>query len=190
MTILTAEEMTDLKTEINVNDIWNDVRVMLPSYETILELLEDGWHRYPVDLVARATDGLSISRYGRRTKTQSKHVIEQLFAESYCEGEIAKLKEPIQRISASMIGSNSANIVKALTLEVSQQIDYLYSPAGLSAWASIDNLTLDIDMDGMPRLSLNLTDNEATPPVDPPIPLLNWFNVDVDTIDNITDVIG
>ena len=92
-----------------------------------------------------------------------------------------------------MIGSNSANIIKALTLKVSQQVDYLYAPAGLSAWASVDNLTLDIDLDMVPRLSLNMTDNESitiTPPVDPPVPVTDWFNVDVDRVDNTTDLIG
>ena len=188
MTILT--EMTDLKTELDIADVWNEIRVMLPSYGTTLELLEDGWHRYPVDVSARAVDGQSINRYGRRTKTQSKHVINQSFAESYCQGELVKYKEPIQKINIKLMGGNETNIIKALTLKVAQQVDYLYAPAGLSAWASIDNLTLDIDLDGIPRMELNLTDNDATAPIDPPVPLLNWFNVDVDLIDNTTDLIG
>lgn len=191
MTILTGTEMTDLKTEINTNDIYNDIRVMVPSYDyTLVETAPDVWYRYPIDINVREVDSLSINRYGRRTKMQSKQVIGSMFAETYCAGELAKWKEPIQRISTSLIGSNSANIIKALTLKVAQQVDYLYAPVGLSAYASVDNLTLDIDMDGIPRLSLNLTDNEATSPVDPPIPVTNWFNVDVDRVDNTTDLIG
>jgi hypothetical protein len=194
MTILTAGEMTDLKTEINTNDVYNDIRVMVPSYSyTLVETAPDVWYRYPIDINVREVDSLSINRYGRRTKMQSKQVIGSMFAETYCAGELVKWKEPIQRIAVSMIGSNSANTIKALTLKVSQQVDYLYAPAGLSAWASVDNLTLDIDMDGIPRLSLNLTDNEAitiTPPVDPPVPVTAWFNVGVDRVDNTTDLIG
>ena len=194
MTILTATEMTDLKTEVNTNDIYNDIRVMVPSYSyTLVETAPDVWYRYPVSINVREIDSLSINRYGRRTKMQSKQVIGSLFAETYCAGELVKRKEPIQRISVSMIGSNSGNIIKALTLKVAQQIDYLYTPAGLSAWATIDNLVLDIDLDMVPRLSLNMTDNEAitiTPPVDPPVPVTGWFNVDVDRVDNTTDLIG
>ena len=189
MTILTESVMVDLQTELDIADVWNEVRVMLPSYETTIELKEDGWHRYPVDLAFRANDGLSISRYGRRTKTQSKHVIEQNFAEAYCAGEVSKYKEPVQRLNVKLIGSNDANMVKALTLKVAQQLDYLYAPAGLSAWASIDNLTLDIDLDGIPRLELNLTDNDATVPVVPPVPRHDYFKVGISLVDG-TDIVG
>lgn len=194
MTMLTASDMVDLKTELNTNDIYNDIRVLVPSYEfTLVETAPEVWYRYPIAINVREIDSLSINRYGRRTKIQNKHVIGSMFAEEYCANELAKLKEPVQKIKANMIGSTPANIVKTLTLKVSQQVDYLYAPAGLSAWASIDNLTLDIDTDGLPRLALNLTDNEAitiTPPVDPPVPVTDWFNVGVDRVDNITDLIG
>lgn len=191
MTILTASEMTDLKTEIKTNDIYNDIRVLVPSYEyTLVETAPDVWYRYPVAINVREVDSLSINRYGRRSKIQNKHVIGSMYAEEYCANELAKWKEPIQKVNVNMIGSTSANTVKALSLKVAQQVDYLYAPAGLSAWASVDNLTLDIDLDGIPRLALNLTDNEATTPVDPPVPVTDWFNVGIDRVDNTTDLIG
>lgn len=189
MTIIT--EMVDLKTEIKTDDIYNDIRVLVPSYEyTLVETAPEVWYRYPIAINVREVDSLSINKYGRRTKIQNKHVIGSMFAETYCAGELAKLKEPIQRVNVKMIGNTSANIVKTLTLKVAQQVDYLYAPAGLSAWASVDNLTLDIDLDGIPRLTLNLTDNEATSPVDPPVPVTDWFNVGMDRVDNTTDLIG
>jgi len=183
MTILTGAELTDLKTEINTADIWNDVRVMLPSYEYTLELKDDGWHKYPVDLVARSTDGASISKYGRRTKTQSKHVIEQAFAEAYCEGEVAKCKEPVTKVELKVIGSNHANIITALTTRVAQQINYQYAPAGLNDIGSVDNLVMDVDLEGVPRLTLNLTEVG-------PLELFNLFEVDIDTVDDSDDLIG
>ena len=183
MITLTGSELTDLKTEVDIADVWNDIRVMLPSYETTLELLEDGWHRYPVDIVARAMDGPSISKYGRRTKTQSKHVIEQAFAEAYCEGEVAEYKEPIPRVEMKVIGSNSANVITALTARVAEQVAYQYSPLGPSAIGSVDATVLDVDLDGIPRLTLNVHELIAQD-------LLSWFNVDIDTVDNVTDVIG
>jgi hypothetical protein len=183
MITLTGSELTDLKTELDIADIWNDVRVMLPSYETTLELLEDGWHRYPVDLVARAADGPSISKYGRRTKTQNKHVIEQYFAEAYCEGELAKYKEPVPRAELKVIGSNAAKVITALTARVAGQVAYQYSPLGLIAIGAVDATVLDVDLDGIPRLTLNVHELSAQD-------LLSWFNVDIDTVDNVTDVIG
>lgn len=183
MITLTGSELTDLKTELDIADVWNDVRVMLPSYETTLELLEDGWHRYPVDLVARATDGPSISKYGRRTKTQNKHVIEQYFAEAYCEGEVSKYKEPVTRVEMKLLGSNAANIIMALTARAAGQVAYQYSPLGLSAIGMVNSAVLDVDLDGIPRLTLSAHEISAQD-------LLEWFHVDVDTIDNETDVIG
>jgi hypothetical protein len=183
MITLTGSELTDLKTEVDIADVWNDVRVMLPSYETTLELLEDGWHRYPVEIVARATDGPSISQYGRRTKTQSKHVIEQYFAESYCEGEVAKYKEPVPRVEMKVIGSNAANVIMALSPRVARQVAYQYSPLGLNAIGAVDTAVLDVDLDGIPRLTLSAHEISAQD-------LLEWFHVGIDTIDNETDVIG
>lgn len=191
MTVLTAAELIDLKTEINEVDIWNDVRVMLPSYGYTYELVGQQWFKYPINLQARATDGQSINRYGRRTKTMNKHVIYKEYAEAYCEGVLATCKEPIQKINAKMIGSDNSNTVKALTLKAGQQIDYLYAPAGLSAWATIDNLTLDIDSDGIPRLELNLTDTAPLiNPPEPPIPERQFLHIDEDTVDDTTDLIG
>lgn len=183
MITLTGSELTDLKTEVDIADVWNDVRVMLPSYETTLELLNDGWHRYPVDIVARATGGPSISKYGRRTKTQSKHVIEQAFAEAYCEGEVAKYKEPVATVEMKVIGSNAANVIIALTARAAGQLAYQYSPLGLSAIGVVDSAVLDVDLDGILRLTLSAHEISAQD-------LLEWFHVDVDTIGNETDVIG
>ena len=178
MTVLTGNEITDLKVEINTAAIWNDVRVMLPSYGYTLELKDDGWHKYPVDLVARSTDGASINKYGRRTKTQSKHVIEQGFAEAYCDSEIEKYKEPAAQIDMNLIGSNATNILMALTARVAQQISYQYTPAGLAATGLVDNLTLDVDMDGVPRLTLNISEVRS-------LDLLDWFIIDTDLIDGM-----
>ena len=174
--MITGAEMTDLKTELDIADVWNDVRVMLPSYETTIELLEDGWHRYPVDIVARAIDGNSINRYGRRTKTQSKHVIEKSFAEAYCAGELAKYKEPFQRANLSMVGNATI-----LSMKIGQPVTYVYAPAFANATAIVDSLTLDIDMDGIPRLSVSLTDATA-------FELADLFNVrDEEGADPILD---
>jgi len=182
MTTFTGADLTGLKTEINTSDIWNDVRVMLPSYDYTLELKDDGWHKYPVDLVARSTDGASINKYGRRTKTQSKHVIEQAFAEAYCEGEVAKCKEPVAKVELQLMGSNDANIIATLTTRVARQINYQYTPAGLNDTGSIDNLVLDVDLDGIPRLTLNITQSSE-------MELTGLFEVDIDAVDG-TDVIG
>lgn len=181
MITLTGSELADLKTELDTSDIWNDVRVMLPSYETTLELLEDGWHRYPVDLVARATDGPSISKYGRRTKTQSKHVIEQYFAEAYCEGEVAKYRKPVSKVQLKVVGSTAANIITALTARLAGGVAYQYEQ--VNAIGAIDAVVFDVDLDGIPKLDLNVHELSAQD-------LLDCFNIDVDTVDSITDVIG
>jgi len=182
MITLTGSEMTDLKTELDIADVWNEARVMLPSYETTLELLEDGWHRYPVDIVARATDGPSINKYGRRTRTQSKHVIEQTYAEPYCTGEVAKYKEPVPLVEIKMIGSNAANIILAISPRVAGQVAYQYAPWGLNAIGAVDQAVLDVDLDGIPRLELKLHQLSA-------LDLLNWFIIDTDVIDG-DNVIG
>ena len=176
MITLTGSEMTDLKTELDIADVWNEARVMLPSYETTLELKEDGWHRYPLDITARAMDGQSISRYGRRTRTQSKHVIEQYFAEAYCAGEVEKYKEPVPLVEIKMVGSNAVNIILALSPRVAGQVTYQYSPLGLNAIGAVDQAVLDVDLDGIPRLELKLHQLSAQD-------LLDWFIIDTDLID-------
>jgi hypothetical protein len=164
---------------------------MLPSYGYTLELVGQQWFRYPINLQARATDGQSINRYGRRTKTLSKHVPADYYAEAYCEGELAQRKEPIPKTELKLLGIDAANIVTALTRKVAGQISYSYSPAGLNATALIDNFTLDVDLDGIPRLTLNLTDvGPLADGPDPPIPTRKFLHIDDDTVDDTTDLIG
>ena len=173
---LLGSNFVDLKTELNESDIWNDIRVMLPSYGYTLELVGDIWYKYPVNLQARATSGESQLKYGRRTKTLNKHVPANYYAQSYCEGELAQRKEPICKTYIKLLGIDATNIVTALTARVATEISYFYVTAGLNATALIDNLTLDIDLDGIPRLTLNLTDKTA-------YQLADVFWVDTDSID-------
>lgn len=189
MTALT--EMTDLKTTLDTNDIWNDIRVMLPSYGYTLELIDGTWYRLPINLQARATSGESQNKYGRRTRTMSKQVLYEEYAEAYCEGVLEKCKEPIQKAELKLIGVNNANILTALTVNLADQLDYVYATAGLNNTAEVDSFVLDIDLDGIPRLTLNVTDTAPLlNPPDPPIPERQFFNVNVDTVDSTTDLVG
>jgi len=191
MTALTASEITDLKTELNETDIWNDIRVSIPSYGYTLELVGAQWFRYPINLQARATSGESQNKYGRRTKTMNKQVIHQYYAEAYCEGVLEKCKEPIQKAEIKLMGVNDANILTALTVNLAQQINYVYATAGLNNTAEVDSFVLDVDLDGIPRLTLHVTDTAPlVNPPDPPIPERQFFHIDDDTVDNKTDLIG
>jgi hypothetical protein len=176
LTTLTDSNFLDLKYNLDTNDIWNDVRVMLPSYEYTLELVGATWYKYPVNLQSRSIDGQSINKYGRRTKTQNKHVIDSYFAEAYCDGEVLRYKEPMHRLEVKLVGQDAANIILALNTKISDQLSYINSTSGLNDTGIVDNLTLDIDLDMVPRLTLNLTEATA-------LELLNVFHVDVDLID-------
>jgi hypothetical protein len=179
---LTASELTDLKTDLTEKDIWNDIRVMLPSYGYTLELIGGTWYRLPINLQARATDGQSINKYGRRTKTLNKHVTANYYAQSYCEGELAQRKEPMTKVDLKLIGTDATNIITALTAKVATQVSYVLATAGLNDTGIIDNLTLDIDLDGIPRLTLSITEATLTQ-------LADLFHIDVDLIDG-AHVIG
>ena len=188
---LSGSNIVDLKTELNETDIWNDIRVSIPSYGYKLELVGAQWFRYPINLQARATDGQSINKYGRRTKTLNKHVPADYYAEAYCEGELAQRKEPIPKTELKLLGVDATNIVTAITTKVAGQISYSYSPAGLNATAVIDRTELDIDLDGIPRLTLNLTDvGPLADGPEQPIPTRQFLHIDEDTVDDTADLIG
>lgn len=172
MTTLT--EFCDLVANLNTEEIWNDIRVMLPSYSYTLSLVGEQWYKYPIDIVARAVDSESIRNYGRRTKTLNKHVINKSYAEYYCESEVAKYKQPYQGLDAKIIGETDSLIVKALTMKLSDSIEYDYSP--FTGTAKVDKLVLDIDLDRLPRLAIGMTDASA-------IDLLDWFIVGDSEID-------
>lgn len=182
MITITDSELADLKVELNTAEIVNDVQVLLPSYTYTLELKDDGWHKYPVDLVARATDGQSINKYGRRSKIQNKHVIEAAFADAYCAGEIEKYKEPTGLVSANLIGHNDANIIRALTARAGQGVIYQDEVAGLDNTGRIDSVTFDVELGGIPRLALEISQVRA-------LDLLDWFVIGTDVL-NGSHVIG
>lgn len=173
---LSSSTFVDLKTTLDTNDIWNDIRVMLPSYDYTLELIGGTWYKLPINLQARATDGASQLKYGRRTKTLNKQGINSYYAESYCAGELLQRKEPLNKTYMKLLGVNDANIITALTTKIATEVSYIYATAGLNATAIVDNLTLDIDLDGILRLTINTTDLTSYQSTD-----LFW--IDTDSID-------
>jgi hypothetical protein len=182
MTTFTDSNLTNLKITYEINDVWNDARVMLPSYDYTLELVGETWIKSPINLQARATDGESINKYGRRTKTLNKPGINSYYAETYCQGAVDRYSEPMHKLDAKLIGKNAANIVLALNTKLSDQVTYINATSELNDTGIIDRLTLDIDLDGIPRLTMNITEARA-------LELLNLFHIDVDLIDG-THVIG
>jgi hypothetical protein len=182
-TSLTGDNFSDLKTDLDDRDIRNDVRVIVRSYDYTYEQIDGIWYKYPIDLTRRVVDSDSSIRYGRRSKIQNRHVMDEHYADTYCDREIYKGKEPFQRATAKMLGVTDDNITKILTTKVGALVGYQYTPAGLQNTALIDNFTLDVDLDQIPRLTLNLTDAN-------PLDMVDFFNIDVDKIDNTTDMIG
>jgi hypothetical protein len=174
MTTLTDTELVDLKIQLDDTQILNDLRVMIPNYSYDLVYAESGGVYYVSDvnyqnLLYTSIEQGSINKYGRRSKINKYQVMDEVFQEAWCEAQKQKYAEPVQKLSVKMVGSDDANIIKALTLKVAQQVDYLYEPAGLSAWAEISSIVLEVNTDGMLRLELNLTDNVAIEtPVVPP----------------------
>ena len=173
---LSGSNFVDLKTELNEKDVWNDVRVLLPSYDYTLELVGGTWYKYPITLEARAVSGESINKYGRRTKTLNKHIPYKPYAETYCAGEVDQRKEPLTNIELKMIGVDATNIVTILSTAVNDEISCVLATAGLNSTGIVDSLTLDIDLDQIPRLTMRITDYTTYQSTD-----LFW--IDTDSID-------
>jgi len=173
---LTDNNFIDLDYEVRENDIWNDIRVMVPRYDSEYILVDGVWYRLPIDLVKRSTDGESINKYGRRTKTQKTHVINELFSEAYCEGEVLKRKEPYPKVRVKMIGKDAAEILNILSTGLSQRVNYMNLTSGLNSTGVIDSVQLDIDVDRIPRLTMMIDQLR-------PLDLLSWFIIDTDVIE-------
>jgi hypothetical protein len=182
LTALTNANFIDLKVELDISEVWNEVRVLLPSYSWTYELIGGVWVKIADDYSRRYTDGASMNKYGRRTKTFNKHVMDSGFGEEYCYAEVERLKEPCNKIEANLVGQDDANIALILGMDLSQQVSYVNLTSGLNDTGLIDNLVLDIDLDKIPRLAVNLTEVKS-------LDLLDWFIVDHSTVDG-PDVIG
>ncbi len=176
MTVLVDANFQDLKAELDIAEVWNEARVLLPSYSYTLELQDGVWVRIPEDYSHRYLDGESINKYGRRTKTCNKHVIHSDFGEAYCRSEVDKYKEPSHGINVKLAGVDSPNTILALATKISDRISYINSTSGLNDTGLVDSLQLSIDLDRIPRLTINLTEVRA-------LDLLDWFVIDVDSID-------
>jgi|GEM_PF-6618378 len=183
MTTLIGDDLIDLVLSVDDTEIWNDVRVMVPSYTYTLELLDDGWHKYPVDVVQRNVDSASINKYGRRTKTQKWQVIEQYFAEAYCSGQVLKYKEPMDRAKIKMVGANDANILTGLTARLGQTMTCQVAALDMNHIGYVDHFTLDVDADNIMRIGMNIEELR-------PLEALYLFHVGIDTVDNAAHVIG
>ncbi len=179
---LNDDNFINLKYDLDDSEIFNDVRVLLPSYSYTLELTGGIWYKIPIDLAQRATNGESINKYGRRCKTQRTHVIGELFAEAYCKGEVEKYHEPMEKLDISIIGDNDTDILTALTIKMSDEVGYINAESHLSNTGLLDRIVLDIQLDQVPRLTLDVTEVR-------PLDLLGWFIVDVDMIES-AKVIG
>lgn len=182
MTALTDANFIELKTELDIAEVWNEVRVLIPSYSYSYKLVDGVWIRMADDYTQRYTDGDSINKYGRRTKTFNKHVMDSSFGESYCTGEIEKGKTPANKLELRMVGKDDANTVLALATKISDQISYVNAISGLSGTGLVDSVVLDIDLDFIPRMVIGMTEVTAAW-------LLDWFIIDTDLIDG-AHVIG
>lgn len=184
MTTLVASNLTDLKIDLSINDVWNDIRILLPSYSYTLELQGATWVRIPDDYSQRYADGDSINKYGRRTKILNKHVIDKSFGEEYCYQEAKRRKDPSNRINAKIMGKDDTDTAMCLLLatKMSAQVSYIHAASGLNDTGFIEKLELDISLDRIPRLNMTISEVKEWD-------LLDWFVIGTDTVDGV-NVIG
>jgi len=184
MTTLVAGNFIDLKIDLDISEVWNEARVMLPSYSYTYELQGQTWVRIPVDVSQRYVDGASVNKYGRRTQTISKHAIDQSFSEEYCQTKVDKYKEPCNKVDVNLMGKDDADtaLVLSLMTKLASQISYIHAPTGLNSTGLIQKLDLNIDLDRVPRLTMTIEEARW-------LELSSWFIVDTDVIDGV-NVIG
>jgi len=182
MTTLNEENFADLKIDLDIAQVWNDIRVLLPSYSYTLELQGSTWIKIPDDYSQRYVEGASVNKYGRRTRTLNKHVIDRSFGEEYCHSEADKSCEPLNRLDIKLVGKDPENIAICLLLaaSLSSQVSYMHEAIGLDNTGMIEKVDLDIDLDRIPRL--NMTMSEIQPQIS------DWLIVDSGHVDG--EIIG
>jgi len=184
MTTLIAAELLDLKVDLDIADVLNDVRVLLPSYSYTLVLVGAIWYKIPIDVSQCYTDGASINNYGRRTKIYNRHVIDSSFSEEFCHVKTDASKDPCNRVDMNMAGQTDAEMALILDLATkpNAQVSYLHAATGLNDTGVIESLDLDIDLDLIPRLKTTVREVKA-------LDLLDWFTVGVSLVGG-PDVVG
>jgi len=173
--MLTGIDISDLEVSLADTEIFNDARALIPRYEYAFDLSEEPYVAIPVDLVYRMADQDSINKYGRRTRIQKYHVMEQAFAEAYCAGTLDRYHEPMHKLRSRLIGK-AENLLKILSFKVSDQVTFLHAPCGLNDTFILDSLAFEVDTSRVPILEVMLTEAR-------PLELLDVFHIDADLID-------
>jgi hypothetical protein len=177
MTILT--EFKDLVFSYDDTEIFNDLRVQIPNYNYELSYIDVGngnWQSVVKwrDLVYISLDSDSLNKYGRRTKLQKYHVMDESFQEAYCENNKQLYAEPKGKLEATLLGKH---IAEGLGAKLSQPFNIIAAALGLDTVCMPNAITIEV----MPRIPVPM----ITISFDDTVALQtgNLFVIDTDLID-------
>lgn len=182
MTVITNANLIDLKIDLDIEDVWNEIRVLIPSYSWTYELIGEVWVKIADDYSQRYLDSESMNKYGRRTKTFNKQVMDSSFGEEYCYAEAERLKDPRTNIEFKIVGRNDTEIPIIFGMDLSDHVSCLESTSGFDGTGFVGSIVIDIDLDKIPRATIKMEEVAA-------LDLLNWLRVDDGHVDG-PEVVG
>jgi hypothetical protein len=170
--------MVDIKYQLDVQNISNDVRFVFPHYAYRLDYTDPGNPvLMPVDGQIVSVDQDSIEKYGRRTNIIKFCMAGESYWADGCAHTLRRYKEPIPTANITITGSDATNVVDCLSAGISDQNTIILTDMGLNDTFWVDGYTLKVREDMVPTITMNLIEVRD-------YELLNLFIIDTDLIDS------
>ena len=151
---LSETEVQDFYYELSDDQISNDVRFLVPHYNTRIDLTQDPPVIVPVDFIYCIGDGLSQQKYGRRTNLIRGRYPSEWGGPAVTKANLEEYKEPRMIARAVIMGKDNATILKCLNTRISDKYHVDIGDVDADFWVDGINLI----MDKVPVMTLNLSE--------------------------------